>query len=203
MLQRRQPRLILASASASRRGLLEGAQLRFDAIPAGVDEATAKQAARAKGLNAAAAALLLADLKAEQVSHRYPDAVVIGADQILVCDGTWFDKPADPAEARTHLLALRDRQHVLATALVCHFGNRRVWQHVAQPRLTMRRFSAAFLDCYLATEGDAVTGTVGAYRLEGAGIHLFSRIEGEHDAILGLPLLPLLDFLRDYGVLID
>jgi septum formation protein len=201
MLQRLTPRLILASASASRRGLLAGAGLWFDVEPAAIDEAAVKQTARAEGLTASDAAIILADMKAKRVSTRHKDALVIGADQILVCDGTWFDKPADPAEAETHLRALRGRTHTLATAAVCHLGGQAVWRHEAQPRLTMREFSDAFLATYLAAEGDAVTTTVGAYRLEGPGVHLFSRIEGAHDAILGLPLLPLLQFLRDRGVL--
>jgi septum formation protein len=202
MLQRPDPRLVLASASASRRGLLAGAGLAFDTTPAHIDEAAVKQAARAEGLAGTEAALLLADLKAERVSRREPGALVIGADQILVCDDVWFDKPASLAEARSHLVSLRGRTHVLATASVCHLGGRRVWQDIAAPRLTMRDFSDDFLDAYLAAEGDAATTTVGAYRLEGLGIHLFSHIEGAHEAILGLPMLPLMNFLRQHGVLI-
>ncbi|HTC07210.1 MAG TPA: Maf family protein [Acetobacteraceae bacterium] len=201
MLQQATPRLILASASASRRALLANARVRFDVEPAAIDEAAVKQTARAEGLTAADAAIILADLKAARISTRNPDALVIGADQILVCDGAWFDKPADAAEAETHLRTLRGRTHTLATAAVCHLDGRSIWQHETQPRLTMREFSDAFLAAYLAVEGGALTTTVGAYRLEGAGIHLFSRIEGAHDAILGLPVLPLLQFFRDRGVL--
>lgn len=137
------------------------------------------------------------------MSRLHPDALVIGADQILVCDGTWFDKPADVATARTQLSALRGRTHVLATATVCCQAGQRRWRHVAKPRLTMRPFSDAFLDAYLAAEAADLTSTVGAYRLEGSGIHLFNRVAGAHDAILGLPLLPLLGFLRRTGVLLD
>lgn len=201
MLQHPTPHLILASASASRRALLAGAGLRFDVEPAAIDEASIKQTARAEGLTASDAAIILADMKAERISKRHPDALVIGADQILVCDDAWFDKPADPTEAAMHLHTLRGRTHTLATAVVCHLGGQSIWQHETQPRLTMRDFSDAFMAAYLAAEGDAVTTTVGAYRLEGAGIHLFSRIDGAHDAILGLPLLPLLQFLRNRGVL--
>jgi septum formation protein len=181
--------------------LLANARVRFDVEPAAIDEAAVKQTARAEGLTAADAAIILADLKAARISTRNPDALVIGADQILVCDGAWFDKPADAAEAETHLRTLRGRTHTLATAAVCHLDGRSIWQHETQPRLTMREFSDAFLAAYLAVEGGALTTTVGAYRLEGAGIHLFSRIEGAHDAILGLPVLPLLQFFRDRGVL--
>ena len=127
---------------------------------------------------------------------------MIGADQLLVCEGRWFDKPPDMVAARAQLLALRGRPHELMTAMVCWRGGQRVWQHLARPRLTMRGFSDAFLDAYLALEGEAVLGSVGAYRLEGPGVQLFDAVEGEHSAILGLPLLPLLDFLRGHGVLL-
>ena len=122
---------------------------------------------------------------------------------MLVCAGRWFDKPADPAQARAHLAALRGRTHTLITAVVCQRGSRaRVASSVAQPRLTMRPFSDAFLEDYFAAEGAGLTTTVGAYRLEGPGAHLFADIAGEHAAILGLPMLPLLDFLRQNGVLL-
>ncbi|HET9018801.1 MAG TPA: Maf family protein [Acetobacteraceae bacterium] len=195
------PRLVLASASASRRALLEGAGLRFTVQPASIDEGEVKRAAQADGASADDTALLLADLKAQRVARRDPEALVIGCDQLLVCGDRWFDKPADVAEARAHLLALRGRTHELVTAVLCRRGNQRLWHHVARPRLTVRMFGEAFLDAYLAAEGKAVTGTVGAYRLEGLGVHLFDAVQGEHAAILGLPLLPLLGFLRQHGVL--
>ncbi len=202
MLQRSEPRLILASASLSRRSLLTAADLCFEAVPAHVDEAEVKRAARADGMSVADTALALADRKAAFVANSNPAALVIGADQILVCDGAWFDKPPDQAAARAQLGALRGRSHILATCVVCRHGGARVWHHLAEPRLTMRRFSDKFLDAYLAAEGEAVTETVGAYRLEGRGAHLFEAVDGDHTAILGLPLLPLLGFLRQYGVLI-
>jgi len=202
MLQRAEPRLILASASLSRRSVLAAAGLHFEAVPAQVDEAAVKQAARADGMSAADTALALADLKAALVAGCNPAALVIGADQILVCDGVWFDKPPDLAAARAQLNTLRGKSHTLATAVVCHLGAARVWHHLAEPGLTMRCFSDEFLDAYLAAEGEAVTSTVGAYRLEGRGVHLFERVHGDHTAILGLPLLPLLGFLRQYGTLI-
>jgi septum formation protein len=201
MLQRPEPRLILASASASRRSLLEAAGLRFEVQPAHVDEAAVKLAARADGVEASEVALALADLKAGAVAARNPDALVIGADQILVSDGVWFDKPEDQETARAQLTVLRGKTHTLATAVVCHCGSARVWEYSTAPHLTMRRFSDAFLAAYLAAEGDAVTTTVGAYRLEGHGVHLFEQVAGDHAAILGLPLLPLLGFLRQHGVL--
>jgi septum formation protein len=156
-----------------------------------------------RGGSAENAALLLAELKAGQISLLEPDAVVIGADQILVCGDEWFDKPVDAATAADQLRVLRGRTHTLATAVVCWQGGHPLWQHVARPCLTMRQFSDTFLAAYLGAEGGEVTTTVGAYRLEGRGVHLFERIEGEHSAILGLPLLALLAFLRRHGVVED
>ena len=202
MLQRPSPRLVLASASASRRAVLAGAGLAFDVRPADADEASVKQTAQAEGVGAEVAALRLADLKAAAVARQAPDALVIGADQILVCDGVWFDKPADVFAAREQLRALRGRVHALVTAVVCHRGGVRVWHRIAMPHLTMRDFSDDFLDCYLAAEAEAVTTTVGAYRLEGLGAHLFAVIDGDYSAILGLSLLPLLAFLRETQVLV-
>lgn len=199
-LQAATPRLVLASASAARHALLARAGLRFDAIAAAVDEGAIKEAARAEGISPGDAATMLADAKAERVARRHPEALVIGCDQLLVCEGQWFDKPPDVVAARAHLLALRGRRHELVTATVAWRGGMRVWHDVTVPRLTMRAFSDAFLDAYLTAEGEAICASVGAYRLEGLGAHLFSRIDGEHSGILGLPLLPLLGFLRGQGV---
>jgi septum formation protein len=201
MIQREAPALILATASAARRAVLAAAGLRFGAEAAAVDEAAIKESARAEGVPPGEAAVMLAEAKAQRLGRRHPEALVIGADQLLVCEGRWFDKPPDMAAARAQLLALRGRPHELMTAMVCWRGGQRVWQHLARPRLTMREFSEEFLDAYLAAEGEAVLGSVGAYRLEGIGVQLFSAVEGEHSAILGLPLLPLLGFLRQHGVL--
>ena len=199
MMQASTPRLILASASRTRHALLTEAGLKFEARPAAVDEAAVKQSAQAEGSSAEQAAQLLAELEARRV--RDPDALVIGADQLLVCQERWYDKPPDLAAARAQLLALRGQVHELVTAVTCLRAGQVVWQHVARPRLAMRGFSEAFLDSYLEAEGERILSSVGAYRLEGLGIHLFDRIEGEHAAILGLPLLPLLGFLRQHGVL--
>jgi septum formation protein len=201
MLQAGAPRLILASSSATRHGLLERAGLRFEARAAAVDEAAIKAAAQAEGIPPQDAAIMLAEAKAERIARREPEALVLGCDQLLVCEGRWFDKPEDLDGARAQLTALRGRRHELVTATVAWRGGARVWQDVSTPRLTMRSFSDTFLDAYLATEGETLCTSVGAYRLEGLGIHLFSRVEGEHSAILGLPLLPLLHFLRGHGVL--
>ena len=194
------PELILASASAARAGVLRSAGLRFSVCSAAIDESAVKDAAKADGASADDTAILLADLKAQRIARSRPDSLVLGADQILVCEGCWFDKPRDMAEARDHLVSLRGRVHHLATALVCRRAGTRVFHHVSRPRLTMRPFSDDFLDAYLAHEGDAVLSSVGAYRVEELGIHLFDEIEGEHSAVLGLPLRPLLGFLRQHGV---
>ena len=194
-------RLILASQSRFRAGLLAAAGVAVETMAAHIDEAEVKQAAHSEGAAAEDTALLLASLKAERIARRHPEALVIGADQMLVCEGTWFDKPPDMAAARAQLLALRGRPHTLVTAVLCQRGGQRIWQHVAKPRLVMRDFSEAFLDRYLAQEGEILTTTVGAYRIEGPGLQLFDRIEGEHSEIVGLPMLPLLGFLRQHGVL--
>lgn len=194
---------MLASGSASRRALLAGAGLEFAARPAAVDEAALKERARAERLEAGAAALLLAEAKARRVAAQDPEALVLGCDQLLLCEGRWFDKPADLAEAAGHLRALSGRAHVLETATVAWRGGREVWRHLARPRLVMHALSEGFIAGYLALEGERVLGSVGAYRLEGPGVQLFQAVEGEHSTILGLPLLPLLAFLRGQGVLVS
>ena len=198
MLQAATPPLVLASASATRRALLAAAGLTFEAVATDVDESSVKRRAEADGLTAAATALQLARLKAQAIDRAVP--IVIGCDQILVCDGVWHDKPADLTAARRQLGALRGRLHTLETATVVLRAGEELWQHATAPRLTMRPFSDAFLDAYLQEEGAALLSSVGAYRLEGRGIHLFETVEGEHSAILGLPLLPLLGFLRGSGI---
>lgn len=201
MLQSAEPRIVLASASTARHAVLSAAGLRFEAKAAAIDEAEVKRSARAERMSADDTALLLAELKATRIATRDPEALVIGCDQLLVCENTWFDKPADLSAAREQLLALRGRTHTLVTAILCIRRGQRVWHHVAKPKLNMRAFSDTFLDAYLVAEAEFVTSTVGAYRLEGPGVQLFDRVEGEHAAILGLPLLPLFGFLRQQGVL--
>ena len=201
MIQSDHPVLILASASPSRRALMQAAGLRFDAIPAAVDEAGLNEAAQAEGLRPAEAAVLLADAKARAVARRTPEALVIGSDQLMVCNDRWFDKPPDMVAAEAHLRALSGRTHQLVNGTVAWRGGQRIWQNAAVATLHVRQLGDAFIAAYLAAEGEALLATVGAYRMEGLGMHLFSAVEGEHSTILGLPMLPLLGFLRQQGLL--
>jgi septum formation protein len=194
-------RIILASGSRTRLDLLTQAGLVVEAIAPSVDEQEMKASFRAERAPAEACAESLAELKAMRISQRHPDALVIGADQMLDLNGVWFDKPADLDHARAHLQALRGQTHRLVTAAVVALNGSRIWHTLDSARLTMRPFSDAFLDDYLAHLGPAVLSSVGAYHLEGLGAQLFSRIEGDFFTILGLPLLPLLGFLRDHGAL--
>lgn len=194
-------RIVLASASAARAALLRAAGIDFAIEPAGLDEGELKREARRSGESALGCAIVLATEKARAVSRRNPDSLVVGADQVLSCDADWLDKPRDHGEAREQLLRLRGRTHVLATAVCVAQAGIPVWRATSAPELTMRRFGEEFLDAYLAAEGDAVLDSVGAYRLEGRGVQLFSRIGGDYFAILGLPLVELLGFLRDRGLL--
>lgn len=135
------------------------------------------------------------------MSLRYPEALVIAADQILDCEGEWFDKPEDRVQARADLERLRGRTHRLVTAACAARAGALVWRRGEVAKLTMRPFSAAFLESYMALVGDDICLSVGGYRLEGPGVQLFSRIEGDYFAILGLPLLALLEFLRENRVM--
>ena len=194
-------RLVLASRSAARRTMLENAGVPFEVDAADVDEAAAKAALGARGASAERVADALAELKARRVCARRPGTLVLGADSMLECGGRRFDKAATVAGARRCLLALRGRTHRLVTAAALLRDGERLWGRVSVARLTMRAFSEAFLDDYLAAEGDLALASVGCYRIEGRGPQLFDRIEGDFFAILGLPMLELLDMLRVRGVL--
>ncbi len=192
--------LVLASGSAARAALLRGAGIDFQIDAADLNEAAVRETVRANGGDAAAAAAALADEKAVRVSRRHPGALVIGADQILDCGGIWFDKPLDMTRARDDLMALRGRDHRQCSAVSVARDGETLWRHGETARLTMRRFSDDFLVDHLAAAGDTVLTSAGAYQLEGPGVQLFSAIEGDYFTILGLPLLPLLDYLRRQGV---
>lgn len=195
-------RLVLASASPTRARLLRAAGLDVESVAPGVDEDEAKRPLRLTAAPAGRVASTLAELKALQVSRLRPADLVVGADQILVCDGAEFDKPTDMAHARVQLQTLRGRRHELVSAAVAARGGAAIWRKTQRARLTMRLFSDAFLDDYLAAAGADVLGSVGAYRIEGLGAQLFSRIEGDLYTALGFPLLPFLDFLRGQGMLV-
>jgi septum formation protein len=192
-------RLILASKSPSRAALLAGAGLAFALEPAGVDERAVEVPLLAGGIDPATLALRLAEAKAVAVSERFPDDLVLGCDQTLGLDGERFVKAETIADARHQLERLRGRTHELHSAMVLGRGGVPVWHTVEVARMTMRAFGDGFLDRYLDEIGDAVLGSVGCYQLEGPGITLFERIEGDYFTILGLPLLPLLAELRRIG----
>ena len=193
-------RLILASGSAIRREIMTGAGLDFEVISKPVDEAAIKAAMLDAGAKPREIADALAEAKALRVS-RHEEGLVIGADQVMVMDGTLFDKPVSVDAARDRLKDMRGQRHELVGAVVVAQNGVPVWRHVSETKLWMRDFSDAFLDGYLAQEGDLVTKSVGAYRFEGPGAQLFSRVEGDFFSILGLSLLPLLQYLRDCGAI--
>src|SRR5947209_9566585 len=169
-------RVVLASASAMRAHLLEAAGVAFSIEAAAIDESAIKREMRLAGRPAIECAQALAQAKAAAVSARHPDTLVIGADQLLDAGDEWHDKPKTLAEARLQLQRLRGRTHVLATAVCVLRGGQHLWQAANLPELTMREFSDAFLDDYIAAEGEALLDSVGAYRLESRGVQLFSRM---------------------------
>lgn len=193
--------IVLASASVTRAEMLARAGVEVIRDPAAIDEEELKVSFRAAGLTTGEAAEALAEMKAQRITGRHPGRFVVGADQMLECDGRWFDKPRDRDEARAHLRALRGRAHTLVSCVVVVRNGTRVWHHTDSARLVMRPFSDGFVEWYLDAVGDRVSGSVGAYQLEGLGAHLFTRVEGDFFTILGLPLLPLLDYLRVRGIL--
>lgn len=193
--------LVLASGSAGRRALLENAGIPHDVMTASIDEDAAKAALRADGLGPRDLADALAELKALKVSAKRPGDLVLGCDQTLAFDdGTMFDKAPDRAALAGQLRQLSGNTHSLFSAIVLAEQGQPVWRHVERVRMTMRPLSDAFIADYLEAEGDALLGCVGGYRIEGRGAQLFSRIDGSHFSIVGLPLLRLLDFLRTRGI---
>jgi len=195
------PMVILASGSRPRARMLANAGVPFETDPASVDEAVIRTSMRAAGADIADVAELLAATKAQQVGRNHGNSLIIGADQMLVCDGEWFDKPEDLQGARAQLRKLRGRTHELISAICVVQGGVVAWHHVNRARITMRPFSESFIDDYVNKMGQNICATVGGYELEGLGAQLFSRIEGDYFTILGMPLLPLLDFLRGHGVI--
>ena len=192
--------LILASASPIRQTLLRNAGLDFEVVPADIDERAAEEPLLQAGAPPEDLALALAMAKAVTVAERRPGDMVIGADQVLDLEGERLTKPEDMDAARRQLLKLSGRTHQLHAAVACTRGGEIIWQHVETASLSMRKLEPAFVGRHLARTGAAVLGSVGAYQLEGPGIQLFETIEGDYFTILGLPLLPLLAFLRSEGM---
>ena len=194
-------RLVLASKSATRRAVLDGAGVAYEAASSGVDEEAAKVELLAAGANPRQVAEALAERKAAGGSRAGRPELVVGADQTLEFEGRLYDKAETIGDARARLKTLRGKPHQLHSAVVVARDGRAVWRETESATLTMRAFTDSFLEDYLATEGEAALGSVGCYRLEGPGVQLFSRIEGDYFTILGLPLMGLLDLLRKEGVL--
>lgn len=193
-------RIILASGSAIRRKLMIDAGLDFEVITKPVDEAVIKDSMLSESVRLRDIADALAEAKSLRVS-RIEDGLVIGADQIMVMDNQLFDKPKTIDEARERLKLMRGKTHYLMGAVVISENGKPVWRHMAKTKLTMRAFSDTFLEDYLEKEGELVTKSVGAYRFEGLGAQLFSHVEGDFFSILGLSLLPVMDYLRTCGAI--
>lgn len=192
--------LILASSSVARTTMLTDAGVAHRVCPPTVDEQTTKGSLAAVAAPPQDVAETLAELKAKSVSGRYPEALVIGADQVLVKGDVLFDKPADVEHARAQLGSLSGGAHELHSSVCVVQGGHRLWHHNDRARLDMRSLSAEFIDQYLDAVGDDVCRSVGAYQFEGLGAQLFTRVSGDYFTVLGMPLLPLLAFLRDRGV---
>ena len=192
--------ITLASTSKSRRALLAAAGVEAECVAPNVDEEAFRNTMRANGLPVREQAMQLAELKAMRVSAKRP-GLVIGGDQMLALGDQAFDKPADLEAAKNHLRQLSGKSHTLETAIVVCEDGAPVWRHLARPKLTLRPLTEEFIETYVSACGETLLSTVGAYQLEGLGAQLFTRIEGDYFSILGLPLLPLLDYLRIRKVL--
>jgi septum formation protein len=194
--------LILASQSPSRRAMLRAADVPFEAMSARVDEEAAKHALRAEGLSARDLADALAELKALRLSQSYPGRLVLGCDStVALDDGSMIDKATDRVMLADQLRQMAGMTHSLYSAAVICESGKPVWRHVDRAKMTMRTMSANFILSYVEAEGDDLLNCVGGYKIEGRGAQLFARIDGSHFTIQGLPLLPLLDYLRVRGVL--
>ena len=193
-------RLVLASQSASRRAMLTDAGVPFDAVAAGVDEDAAK--ASLAHLTPRDLADALAELKAVKISARLPGRLVLGSDSLVaLADGSILDKPVSRDDAADHLRRMSGQVHDLWSGVVIAEDGRAVWRHIDRARLYVRPLSYSFIDTYLEAEWPAIAGCVGCFRIEGPGVQLFSNIDGSHFTVLGMPLLPVLDYLRVRDVL--
>ena len=194
-------RLVLASSSAIRAQLLSNAGVMFEIIPSIVDERAAEEPLLEAGMSPEDIALVLAEAKAVSVSEEQPGALVIGADQTLDFEGRRLNKPENMEDARRHLLALSGMSHALCAAVVVARDGEAIWRHVEIARMHMRDLQPAEIGRYLGRVGASALKSVGGYQIEGVGIQLFDRIDGDYFAVLGLPLLPLLKFLRSAGAI--
>lgn len=192
--------VILASASKTRAALLRKAGLRVKAVPASIDEASVREGMEAEGALPGDIAKTLAELKALRVSRHHADRLVIGADQILACKGKIFGKPGGREAAAAQLRALSGSIHELASCVCVARDGDVIWHRIETAEMAVRPLSEEFITAYLEAAGESIYGNVGAYALEGLGIQLFSEIIGDYFSILGLPLLPLLDFLREHNI---
>jgi septum formation protein len=193
------PQIILASASQTRLQLLRAAGLEVTALPARIDESAICASAEAEGAKPLDIADLLAEMKARKLADKHPEALIIGCDQILDFKGKIFGKPDSPEAAIAQLMQIRGQTHQLLSAIVLYHNNEPVWRHVGRARLTMHEFSKPWLSLYVARNWGSIQHSAGAYLLESEGVRLFSGIEGDYFTILGLPLLPLLGYLRTRG----
>mgnify|MGYP000495318556 CR=1 FL=1 len=194
--------VILASASKARGFLLKNAGVSLSGLlPAAIDEDEVKQSLKSEGATALQVAETLAELKARKISMTNPNSFVIGADQMLNCNGVWFDKPTDLDHAVAHLKALSGKTHQLECSVCVVKNGERLWHHNETASLTMRDLDNDFIMSYLNALGDEALSSVGAYQLEGIGAQLFHKIQGDYFTILGLPLLPLLTFFRHNRIL--
>ena len=196
-------KVVLASASSTRQDVLRNAGLSFEILPANIDEDSVKKKMRADGCSVKDTAQRLSDLKAQKVSEQTREAFVVGADQMLESDGRWFDKPRNVRDARDQLMSLRGGKHRLFSSVSVALNGAVLFRHGESSLMTMRYFSDRFIAAYLESEKDDVCQSVGGYKLEGRGIQLFANVEGGYFDILGLPLLPLLAFLRTQGIVGD
>lgn len=193
--------IVLASGSVIRKQLLRQAGLVFTTDVARIDEESVKASMISSGAKPRDIADCLAEMKANRVSRKHPEAIVIGADQILVCEGQVFDKAKTIPTARETLKSLRGKPHELLSAAVIYQDGEPVWRYVGRAQLVMRDFSDDFLSEYLDLYGETVLSSVGCYQLEATGVQLFSRVQGDYFSVLGFPLLEVIGFLRDRGVL--
>lgn len=193
--------IILASKSPFRAALLKNAGISFLTESAEIDERAVEAALDDTGTTPEDVALVLAEAKALEVSARHPDALVIGCDQTLSLGDEEFHKPADMEAARRHLLKLSGKTHNLNSAVVLARGSEAIWRHVGVAHMTMRSLDPAFVGRHLARVGDIALSSVGAYQVEGEGLQLFEKIDGDYFTIVGLPMLPLLDELRRLGAI--